>query len=55
MPSTFGKKRLLVVETTAHGGVSLLGKRLSDLRASKSVEMADALRRITQPSQIDLR
>ena len=55
MPSTFGKKRPVIGETGNQARVSLLGKRLSDLRASKSTEMAEALRRITQPSQPDLR
>jgi hypothetical protein len=55
MPSTFGKKRPVVVEAGNQTRISLLGKSLSDLRASKSLEMADALRRIMQPSQPDLR
>ncbi|HEV7693752.1 MAG TPA: hypothetical protein VGO52_23150 [Hyphomonadaceae bacterium] len=53
MPSTFGKKKPAVGEAGAP--VSLLGLRLSTLRASKSAEMAEALRRITQPSLPDLR
>jgi len=55
MPSTFGKKRQVVGESGNQPRITLLAKRLSDLRASKSTEMAEALRRITQPSQPALR